>query len=103
MTNQTANTNRPASPASIARQAFVAEQVALIKASGHSMTSRWVNAVIRAGEAFSAGKQARAEMTAKCEAYNTSITSCECEAGKNGMPCKHRAFQRLMQKWTQGA
>lgn len=97
MTSQQTN-----SPASIARKAFVAEQIAIVNASGHSQTKRWVNAIIRSGEAF-ATKAGRSEFFAKCEAYNTSVASCECEAGKNGSPCKHRAFIRLVQKWAEGA
>lgn len=85
-------------PAQIARNAFVAAQIALIQQSGHAQASRWVNAVIRAGEAF-ATRAGRSEMSERCTTYNTTITTCECEAGQRGVPCKHRAFLRLIQKW----
>jgi len=87
-------------PAQIARQAFVAAQVAIIRASEHPQASRWVNAVIRAGEAF-ATRAGRKEMAERCATYKTTVASCECEASSHGNPCKHRAFVRLVQKWEE--
>jgi hypothetical protein len=86
--------------AQIARKCFVAKQVAIVAESQHPQASRWQNAIIRAGEAFVAGKEARKEMVERCEAYNTTVAQCDCEAGKHGNPCKHRAFQRLLEKWA---
>lgn len=90
-------------PAQLARKAFVAEQIAVIMASGHSMAKRWANAVLRAGEAFSGNKSDRLIMLAKCESYETTLSTCNCEAGANSFPCKHRAFLRLSQKWATGS
>ena len=92
--------SKSATPSQIARKLFVATQVAIVKASGHALADRWVNAIIRAGEAFVAGKDARKEMVEKLEAYNTTNATCDCEAGKHGNPCKHRAFKRLVEKWA---
>lgn len=89
-----------ATPAQIARKIFIGTQVALVKASGHPQADRWVNAIIRAGDAFVQGKDARKDMFARCDNYNTSIASCDCEAGKHGNPCKHRAFMRIIEKWA---
>jgi hypothetical protein len=85
-------------PAMLARQTFVASQIAIIKLSGHEQSARWMNAVIRAGEAFLT-RTGRGEMTERCKHYNTTLVGCECEAGQRGAPCKHRAFRRLIQKW----
>jgi hypothetical protein len=101
MTTKQTNQQASLTPAQIARKLFVASQIATINASGHPLKARWVNAVIRAGEAFVEGKTARQDFIAKCETYNTSIAKCECEAGKrDGTPCKHRAFLRLVEKWA---
>ena len=88
------------SPAVIARKSFVAEQVAIVVASGHALSRRWVSAILRAEEGF-LDRAGRAEFSARCKAYNTSVASCECEAGKHGNPCKHRAFVRLVEKWAE--
>jgi len=88
------------SPAVIARQTFIAEQIAIVTSSGHSQARRWVSAIIRAGEGF-LDRAGRAEFHARCVAYSTSVASCECEAGKHGNPCKHRAFIRLVEKWSE--
>ena len=88
------------SPAVIARQTFVAEQIAIVTASGHGLSKRWVAAIIRAGEGV-LDRAGRAEFTARCVAYNTTVAACECEAGKHGNPCKHRAFVRLVEKWSE--
>jgi len=87
-------------PTAIARQAFVAAQVAVIRASEHPQAQRWVTAVIRAGEAFQT-RAGRAEMAARCAMYQTTVQECQCEAGQHGHPCKHRAFVRLIQKWEE--
>lgn len=86
--------------AQIARNAFVAAQVAIVQASGHPQASRWVNAIIRAGEAF-ATRAGRKEMAERCKGYNTTVASCDCEASQHGNPCKHRAFVRMVQKWEE--
>lgn len=103
MTTNTQN-NAPAvkgaTPAQIARKIFIGQQVAIVKASSHPQADRWVNAIIRAGDAFIAGKDDRKAMIQKCDDYNTTIQSCDCEAGKHGNPCKHRAFQRIIEKWA---
>lgn len=91
---------KQATPAQVARKLFVATQVAIVKASGHVFADRWANAILRAGDAFVAGKDARKDMVERCEAYNTTTASCDCEAGKHGAPCKHRAFVRLVEKWA---
>jgi len=77
------------------KQMFVAYHVAL--ASKADMDAkRWVTALLKAGEAFIAGGKAEADAFDRMALYDTTPEACQCDAGKHGFPCKHRAFAHLV-------
>lgn len=81
---------------SVSKLDIVLIAINTIEERNSQFRDRWVQATRKAGAVFTSNDvMLQASMHARMEQYNTTASSCDCEAAYYGAPCYHRAYVLL--------